>query len=204
MVEEFMVKGKKKHRTLVVAVSISFSVIFLFVALIYIWLNLGKYSVYYAQHLPHKVGTNPVMVAVFNNLDAIYIPNANYDVPFGGVRVKTSEGDIDYRFEGLKNNDISVFKKGELSFSLKPEAGGLDLIDFVTPYTYNFNSKGEFISVTYSEETTPKTIKPTLQYIIIVKEKLNEMYGFIVSHRQAPKINLQWIYNLFNYWRFNS
>jgi hypothetical protein len=204
MVEEFMVKGKKKHRTLVVAVSISFSVIFLFVALIYIWLNLGKYSVYYAQHLPHKVGTNPVMVAVFNNLDAIYIPNANYDVPFGGVRVKTSEGDIDYRFEGLKNNDISVFKKGELSFSLKPEAGGLVLIDFVTPYTYNFNSKGEFISVTYSEETTPKTIKPTLQYIIIVKEKLNEMYGFIVSHRQAPKINLQWIYNLFNYWRFNS
>jgi len=204
MVEEFMVKGKKKHRTLVVEVSISFSVIFLFVALIYIWLNLGKYSVYYAQHLPHKVGTNPVMVAVFNNLDAIYIPNANYDVPFGGVRVKTSEGDIDYRFEGLKNNDISVFKKGELSFSLKPEAGGLVLIDFVTPYTYNFNSKGEFISVTYSEETTPKTIKPTLQYIIIVKEKLNEMYGFIVSHRQAPKINLQWIYNLFNYWRFNS
>lgn len=204
MVEEFMVKGKKKHRTLVVAVSISFSVIFLFVALIYIWLNLGKYSVYYAQHLPHKVGTNPVMVAVFNNLDAIYIPNANYDVPFGGVRVKTSEGDIDYRFEGLKNNDISVFKKGELSFSLKPGAGGLDLIDFVTPYTYNFNSKGEFISVTSSEETTPKTIKPTLQDIIIVKEKLNEMYGFIVSHRQAPKINLQWIYNLFNYWRFNS
>lgn len=155
------------------------------------WVNLGKYSVYYAQHLPHKAGTNPVMVAVFNNLDAIYIPNANYNVPFGGVRVKTSEGYIDYRFEGLKNNDISVFKKGELSFSLKPEAGGLDLIDFVTPYTYNFNSKGEFISVTYSEETTPKTIKPTLQYIIIVKEKLNEMYGFIVSHRQAPKINLQ-------------
>ncbi|MCT1182407.1 hypothetical protein EFL99_03785 [Lactococcus lactis] len=191
MVEEFMVKGKKKHLTLVVAVSISFSVIFLFVALIYIWLNLGKYSVYYAQHLPHKVGTNRVIVAVFNNLDAIYIPNANYNVPFGGVRVKTSEGDIDYRFEGLKNNDISVFKKGELSFSLKPEAGGLDLIDFVTPYTYNFNSKGEFISVTYSEETTPKTIKPTLQYIIIVKEKLNEMYGFIVSHRQAPKINLK-------------
>lgn len=107
MVEEFMVKGKKKHRTLVVAVSISFSVIFLFVALIYIWLNLGKYSVYYAQHLPHKVGTNPVMVAVFNNLDAIYIPNANYDVPFGGVRVKTSEGDIDYRFEGLK---IMIFR----------------------------------------------------------------------------------------------
>jgi hypothetical protein len=204
MVEEFMVKGKKKHRTLVVAVSISFSVIFLFVALIYIWLNLEKYSVYYAQHLPHKAGTNPVMVVVFNNLDAIYIPNANYDVPFGGVRVKTSEGDIDYRFEGLKNNDISVFKKGELSFSLKPGAGGLDLIDFVTPYTYNFNSKGEFISVTSSEETTPKTIKPTLQDIIIVKEKLNEMFGFIVSHRQAPKINLQWIYNLFNYWRFNS
>ncbi|WP_429247548.1 hypothetical protein ACQSL2_05480 [Lactococcus lactis subsp. lactis] len=204
MVEEFMVKRKKKHHTLVVAGSISFSIIFLFVALIYVWLNLGKYSVYYAQHLPHKAGTNPVMVAVFNNLDAIYIPNANYDVPFGGVRVKTSEGDIDYRFEGLKNNDISVFKKGELSFSLKPGAGGLDLIDFVTPYTYNFNSKGEFISVTSSEETTPKTIKPTLQDIIIVKEKLNEMYGFIVSHRQAPKINLQWIYNLFNYWRFNS
>ncbi|MDG4963336.1 hypothetical protein OGZ33_03645 [Lactococcus lactis] len=204
MVEEFMVKRKKKHCTLVVAGSISFSIILLFIALIYVWLNLGKYSVYYAQHLPHKVGTNPVMVAVFNNLDAIYIPNANYDVPFGGVRVKTSEGDIDYRFEGLKNNDISVFKKGELSFSLKPEAGGLDLIDFATPYTYNFNSKGEFISVTYSEETTPKTIKPTLQYIIIVKEKLNEMYGFIVSHRQASKINLQWIYNLFNYWRFNS
>lgn len=204
MVKEPMVKRKKKHHTLVVAGSISFSIIFLFVALIYVWLNLGKYSVYYAQHLPHKAGTNPVMVAVFDNLDAIYIPNANYDVPFGGVRVKTSEGDIDYRFEGLKNNDISVFKKGELSFSLKPGAGGLDLIDFVTPYTYNFNSKGEFISVTSSEETTPKTIKPTLQDIIIVKEKLNEMYGFIVSHRQAPKINLQWIYNLFNYWRFNS
>ena len=108
MVEEFMVKRKKKHCTLVVAGSISFSIILLFIALIYVWLNLGKYSVYYAQHLPHKVGTNPVMVAVFNNLDAIYIPNANYDVPFGGVRVKTSEGDIDYRFEGLKNNDISV------------------------------------------------------------------------------------------------
>lgn len=183
MVQEPMVKIKKKRKVLIITFSVCFTVNLSLVVLFQGWVNLGKYSVYYAQHLPHKVGTNRVMVAVFNNLDAIYIPNANYNVSFGGVRVKTSEGDIDYRFEGLKINDISVFKKGELSFSLKPEAGGLDLIDFVTPYTYNFNSKGEFISVTYSEETTPKTIKPTLQYIIIVKEKLNEMYGFIVSHR---------------------
>jgi hypothetical protein len=72
--------------------------------------NLGKYSVYYVQHLPHKAGTNPVMVAVFNNLDTIYIPNANYDVSFGGAEVKTTKDTISYFFAPLKPSYIYVEK----------------------------------------------------------------------------------------------
>ncbi|MFK5277694.1 hypothetical protein ACI3RH_13480, partial [Lactococcus lactis] len=120
MVQEPMEKVKKKRKVLIITFSVCFTVNLSLVVLFQGWVNLGKYSVYYAQHLPHKVGTNRVMVAVFNNLDAIYIPNANYNVPFGGVRVKTSEGDIEYRFEGFKLKDNSPFLKTEISLIFNP------------------------------------------------------------------------------------
>ena len=39
--------------------------------------NLHAYSIYYAQHVPHRTGTDPVMCAVIDNLDNIYIPELN-------------------------------------------------------------------------------------------------------------------------------
>ena len=208
MVEEFMVKRKKKHCTLVVAGSISFSIILLFIALIYVWLNLGKYSVYYAQHLPHKIGTNPVLVAVFNNYDSLYIPKFNFDTnsaPFG-------QYEIFYHMSTLHGRWISVSDREnkELEYTLGNGQDSMYSLDVLKPKqgkpdTYNFLGNGILSSVIYYDSPNSKgRIEHSDKEDIEDSDKiLSTMYGNIVSHRQVPKINLQWLYNLLNERKFN-
>ena len=208
MVKEPMVKRKKKHHTLVVAGSISFSIILLFIALIYVWLNLGKYSVYYAQHLPHKIGTNPVLVAVFNNYDSLYIPKFNFDTnsaPFG-------QYEIFYHMSTLHGRWISVSDREnkELEYTLGNGQDSMYSLDVLKPKqgkpdTYNFLGNGILSSVIYYDSPNSKgRIEHSDKEDIEDSDKiLSTMYGNIVSHRQVPKINLQWLYNLLNERKFN-
>ncbi|WP_259764892.1 hypothetical protein [Lactococcus lactis] len=209
-----MVKIKKKRKVLIITFSVCFTVNLSLVVLFNGWVNLGKYSVYYAQHLPHKAGTNPVMVAVFNNLDAIYIPNANYNVPFGGAEVKTTKDTISYFFEPLKASYIYVEKSSTadptLVFEQSRSSNYVYCIKNITDgysYSYYFTGKGELKAKTkalYTYTSYDEIACPLIkQDFSQIKFFQNELYGTIVAHRQIPKINLQWIYNLLNERKFN-
>lgn len=204
MVEESMVKRKKHHQVLIITLSVCFTMVLSLIVLFNGWVNLGKYSVYYAQHLSHKAGTNPVMVAVFNNMEYIYLPNEqSYDA--AGIRkIKNNNKDeIYFQAEDIRDpGNITIWAGEKLKLSLYKGGWGYILSDFNGP-KYNFDSNGKFISVTPATETAPETIKPTPQDTIVVNEQLNEMYGQIVAHCQVPEINLQWLYNLLNERKFN-
>ncbi|KSU12099.1 hypothetical protein LMG8526HA_01392 [Lactococcus lactis] len=204
MVQEPMVKIKKKRKVLIIMFSVCFTVILSLVVLFQGWVNLGKYSVYYAQHLSHKAGTNPVMVAVFNNMEYIYLPNEQSYAAAGIRKIKNNNKDeIYFQAEDIRDpGNITIWAGEKLKLYFYKGGWGYILSDFNGP-KYNFASNGKFISVTPATETAPETIKPTPQDTIVVNEQLNEMYGQIVAHRQVPKINLQWLYNLLNERKFN-
>ncbi|KSU12102.1 hypothetical protein LMG8526HA_01388 [Lactococcus lactis] len=207
-----MVKRKKNYRPLIILGSVGIFFVLFITILINGWINLGKYSVYYAQNLPHKTGTNPVMVAVFNNTDSIYIPNANDDVPFGGAEVKTTKDTISYFFAPLKPSYIYVEKSSTtdptLVFERSRSSNYVYCIKNITDgysYSYYFTGKGELKSKTKALYTNYDEIACPIikQDFSQIKFFQNELYGTIVAHRQVPKINLQWLYNLLNYRRFN-
>ncbi|MFQ6365284.1 hypothetical protein [Lactococcus lactis] len=200
MVQEPMVKRKKNYRPLIILGSVGIFFVLFITILINGWINLGKYSVYYAQNLPHKTGTNPVMVAVFNNTDSIYIPNAEYDEWSGGYKVRNEYQTIYYKPGDIRDPGyISIEKGGEQQLYLcNGSISEYSLTDFHETKIYNFSSNGTLVSLGTSENTSSPTIKDRE----IVNEKLKEMYGPIVSHRKVPKINLQFIYNFVNEGKF--
>ena len=77
--------------------------------------NFRVYSIYYAQNIPHKSGTAPVMCAVIDNLNSIYIPNLNEKSRYDNWRdvvntVSDRTGVIEYDFV---NNSILIGKTFE-------------------------------------------------------------------------------------------
>ncbi|WP_259764891.1 hypothetical protein [Lactococcus lactis] len=201
-----MVK-RKKHQALIITLSVCLAMIFSWILLFSIPGNLDEYSVYYAQHLPHKGGTNPVMVAVFNNMEYIYMPNEQpYDA--AGIRKmkNNNKEEVYFQVDDIRDPGYISIGRGEnmtaeLSNGEDDHGFGYSLNVFNGPL-YNFSSNGTLVSMG-SPGYAGYTRTPDQKSKRLLNEKLNEMYGQIVAYRQVPKINLQWIYNIFNYWRFN-
>lgn len=68
---------KKKGRFLKVFLSIIIFIVFVLLISGYGYRNLRVYSIYYAQNISHKSGTDPVMCAVIFNLSSVYLPHAD-------------------------------------------------------------------------------------------------------------------------------
>lgn len=72
-----MVK-KRKGRFLKVFLSIIIFIVFVLLISGYGYRNLRVYSIYYAQNISHKSGTDPVMCAVIFILSSVYLPHADW------------------------------------------------------------------------------------------------------------------------------
>ena len=144
---------------------------------LFIFINLKFNSVYYAQHIPHKKGTEPDLVMLIENMDWIYTPEID------GIR---------YDNDGT-NAIINTKSKSFLTKSL-----GSFLYD-KDNMTVGFDSTFRFEDVSYfSEEAKRVQVNESK-----IKREIREDFSPIMKVQTKPFINLQWLFNLLYQSRFN-
>ena len=144
---------------------------------LFIFINLKFNSVYYAQHIPHKKGTEPDLVMLIENMDWIYTPEID------GIR---------YDNDGT-NAIINTKSKSFLTKSL-----GYFLYD-KDNMTIGFDSRFRFNHVSYfSEEAKRIQVNESK-----IKREIREDFSPIMKVQTKPLINLQWLFNLIYQSRFN-
>ena len=140
--------------------------------------NLKYHSVYYAQHIPHKEGTEPDIVMLMENNGWIYTPEID------GI---SYDEDGTYAITREKGTESSVlgFSDGTLVFY--PDSG--------ESYIFNRNFSlqdafdEDYHKIKYNQRKVQKEIRETVQSVIDAQPKL--------------LINLQWLFNLIYQSRFN-
>jgi hypothetical protein len=188
---------KKNNRSLVWETVI----LSLFAQFVIIWGlcdNLGRYSIYYAQHLQHKSRTNPVMIAIIDNLDKVYIPDLDKysvvkDWKDNRDTVKNKAGNIEYDFYSKSINYRPDLKK-PMYFQTISKSREKDEYIYIyddaqdKPVTLSFDNAG--VSLSNFDEKKIQIYQ-------------NIFYGNIVKYRKKPILNFQIIYNFLNESRFN-
>ena len=143
---------------------------------LFTFFNLKYHSVYYAQHIPHKEGTEPALVMLIENMDWIYTPEID------GIR---------YDNDGT-NAIINTKSKSFLTKSL-----GSFLYD-KDNMTVGFDSTFRFDHVSYfSEEAKRIQVNESK-----IKREIREDFSPIMKVQTKPFINLQWLFNLIYQSRF--
>ena len=144
---------------------------------LFTFFNLKYHSVYYAQHIPHKVGTEPDLVMLVENMGWIYTPEID---------------DIRYDDDGT-NAIINTKSKTFLTKSL-----GSFLYD-KDNMTIGFDSTFRFDHVSYFSEEAKRIRVNESQ----IKREIREDFSPIMKVQTKPFINLQWLFNLIYQSRFN-
>ena len=144
---------------------------------LFIFINLKFNSVYYAQHIPHKEGTEPDLVMLIENMDWIYTPEID------GIR---------YDNDGT-NAIINTKSKSFLTKSL-----GNFLYD-KDNMTIGFDSTFRFEDVSYFSEEAKRTKVNESK----IKREIRKDFSPIMKVQPKPLINLQWLFNLLYQSRFN-
>ena len=144
---------------------------------LFTFINLKFNSVYYAQHIPHKKGTEPDLVMLIENMGWIYTPKID---------------NIRYDDDGT-NAIINTKSKSFLTKSL-----GSFLYD-KDNMTVGFDSTFRFEDVSYfSEEAKRIQVNESK-----IKREIREDFSPIMKVQTKPFINLQWLFNLIYQSRFN-
>ena len=144
---------------------------------LFTFINLKFNSVYYAQHIPHKEGTEPDLVMLIENMDWIYTPEID------GIR---------YDNDGT-NAIINTKSKSFLTKSL-----GNFLYD-KDNMTVGFDSTFRFEDVSYFSEEAKRTKVNESK----IKREIRKDFSPIMKVQPKPLINLQWLFNLIYQSRFN-
>ena len=138
--------------------------------------NLKYHSVYYAQHIPHKEGTEPDLVMLVENMGWIYTPKID-----------------NIRYDDGTNAIINTKSKSFLTKSL-----GSFLYD-KDNMTIGFDSTFRFEDVSYfSEEAKRIQVNESK-----IKREIREDFSPIMKVQTKQLINLQWLFNLIYQSRFN-
>ena len=145
---------------------------------LFIFINLKFNSVYYAQHIPHKEGTEPDIVMLMENNGWIYTPEID------GI---SYDEDGTYAITREKGTESSVlgFSDDTLYFSSASGDGYLLNHDFSIKAALD----KRYHKIKYNQQKVLKEIRETVQPVIDAQPK--------------PLINLQWLFNLLYRSRFN-
>ena len=144
---------------------------------LFTFINIKFNSVYYAQHIPHKEGTEPDLVMLVENMGWIYTPEID------GIR---------YDDDGT-NAIINTKSKSFLT-----KSSGSFLYD-KDNMTIGFDSTFRFEDVSYFSEEAKRTKVNESQ----IKREIRENFSQIMKVQPKPLINLQWLFNLLYQSRFN-
>ena len=140
--------------------------------------NLKYHSVYYAQHIPHKEGTESDIVMLMENMGWAYTPEIegiSYDDD--GMYAITRE-------KGTKTSILGL-SGDTLYFSSASGDGYLLNHDFSIKTALD----KRYHKIKYNQRKVLKEIRETVQPVIDAQAK--------------PLINLQWLFNLLYQSRFN-
>ena len=149
----------------------------------YAYANLKHHSVYYAQQMPHKEGTEPDLVILIENMWWIYTPE----------------------IEGIRyDDDGRNFIENSTNITGKPTnfdelVGGYGYSD-QNDVTYKFNRN---FSLEWAIDKHYKKIDLTTIDEKKIKQGIRETVQPILDVQSKPLINLQWLFNLLYQDRFN-
>ncbi len=150
-------------------------VVFLGLSL-YAYSNLKYYSVYYAQQMPHKEGTEPDLVMLIENMGSIYTPKIE------GIRYDDGNNAI----ENTKTETVLSNSMGNFLYHKNR-------------VTVDFDSTFRFFHVTDLSGEQPKKEINEAE----IKQEIREVFAPVIDAQPKPRINLQWLFNKMYQDRFN-
>ena len=156
-------------------------VVFLGLSL-YAYNNLKYYSVYYAQQMPHKEGTEPDLVMLIENMWWVYTPE----------------------IEGIRYDDGRNFIENSTNMIGKPT----NFSEFDGSYSYRDQNNvaykfGKNFSLEWAMNKKYEKIDLTTIDEKKIKQGIRETVQPILDVQSKPLINLQWLFNLLYQDRFN-
>ena len=144
---------------------------------LFTFFNLKYHSVYYAQHIPHKEGTEPDLVMLVENMGWIYTPEID------GIRY------VDDGTNAILNTNSKSFLTKSLGSFLYDKDN----------MTIGFDSTFRFEDVGYFSEEAKRTKVNESK----IKREIRKDFSPIMKVQTKPLINLQWLFNLIYQSRFN-
>ena len=144
---------------------------------LFTFINLKYHSVYYAQHIPHKEGTEPDLVMLVENMGWIYTPEID------GIRY------VDDGTNAILNTNSKSFLTKSLGSFLYDKDN----------MTIGFDSTFRFEDVGYFSEEAKRTKVNESK----IKREIRKDFSPIMKVQPKPLINLQWLFNLLYQSRFN-
>ena len=169
----------KALKGIIVGIILVFSigvVVFLGLSL-YAYSNLKYYSVYYAQQMPHKEGTEPDLVMLIENMGSIYTPKIE------GIRYDDDGGNA---IENTKSETVLSDAMGNFLYLKYHITIGFDS-------TFRFHHVSDFTGEQPKREIHEDEIK----------QEIREVFAPVIDAQPKPRINLQWLFNKKYQDRFN-
>lgn len=145
-------------------------------------INLLSNSVYYAQRMPHKEGTEPDLVMLIENMGEIYTP----------------------KIEGIRYDNGANFIENSIDSSGYPTSfgesvGGYSYSD-KNDVSYKFNKNFE---LEWALDKEYKKIDTATIDEKKIKGEIRETLKPILDVQSKPVVNLQWLFNMKYQDRFN-
>ena len=150
---------------------------------VYAYSNLKYYSVYYAQQMPHKEGTEPDLVMLIENMGEIYTPKIE------GIRY--DDDGANFIENSIDSSDYPT-NFGEFD-------GGYHYSD-KNDVSYKFDKNFE---LEWALDKDYKKIDTTIIDEKKIKEEIRETVQPVLDVQPKPLINLQWLFNKKYQDRFN-
>ena len=169
----------KALKGLIIGIILVFSIgVVVFLGLsVYAYSNLKYYSVYYAQQMPHKEGTEPDLVMLLENMGSIYTPKIE------GIRYDDDGGNA---IIDTKNNFVLSETMGNFSYHKYHFSVGFDS-------TFRLHHVTDFTGEQPKREIHESEIK----------QEIREVFAPVIDAQPKPRINLQWLFNKKYRDRFN-
>ena len=145
---------------------------------LFTFINLKFNSVYYAQHIPHKEGTEPDIIMLMENKGWAYTPEID------GI---SYDDDGSYSITREKGTKTSVLDLSGDTLFFFLDSGESYLLNRNFFIQNAFDKR--YHNIKYNQRKVLKEIRETVQPVIDAQPK--------------PFINLQWLFNLIYQSRFN-
>ena len=169
---------KQKRNILVLFVGLIIGLYTVLGMSLFTFINLKFNSVYYAQHIPHKEGTEPDIIMLMENKVGAYTPEID------GI---SYDDDGSYSITREKGTKTSVLDLSGDTLFFFLDSGESYLLNRNFSIQHAFDKR--YHKIKYNQRKVLKEIRETVQPVIDAQPK--------------PLINLQWLFNLIYQSRFN-